>query len=81
VDLVLIVKSEKGVRRLLLNKDVLVLAHHVYIDREGVSEPAALVCLALTRPDLLRVNAAMEMGDLRVILPERMEIKRTQAGE
>jgi Flp pilus assembly protein CpaB len=67
IDLVLIIRGERDTRRIELLKDALVLSSN------WVEPEPDLVILALKQVDVLKINAAMDMGELRVIVPERME--------
>jgi hypothetical protein len=70
VDIIVII----GAKRIELVKDALVVVSscHRPSERELRGETASIV-IARRRADVLKVNAALEMGRVQVLLPERME--------
>jgi Flp pilus assembly protein CpaB len=82
VDLQLTVRDTQNVantRTLVLLENVLVVAAGINTEREGRAALAPNVLVALKRPDILKVNAAMEMGTIRFIL--RNQDDTTSAGK
>jgi Flp pilus assembly protein CpaB len=84
VDLHLTLRDTNNVnntRSLVLLQNVLVVAAGIKTEREGIAAPAPIVTLALKRADALRVNAAMEMGTIRMIMRNQDDDSTATKGE
>jgi hypothetical protein len=67
-------KSIEHVNWELLLGDVLVLKVDDRVQPESdLGLPATIMVFAIKKEDALRLNAAMDYGELRVVVPERME--------
>ncbi len=84
VDLQLTIRAQNAndLKVIVLLENVLVLASDIQTDSEGkLAAPAQIVTFALTRKEVLKINGAMDLGTIRMIIRDPNDRSFAKNGE